>query len=203
MYERVTIMKIIKIVCSLAVFCCLCMTGCGKGSENTTDAAIEKNTTESITSINDTETSAPNFEISVSGKTLSFPFKYEDLDKMIDLSDCQNVYFEESDFTVCTVYNGMSRICTLFVTGDVSEHTSETLVTLIEIDEPEKGIFTLNGLKNDTLEDFKSEFGESETESDSLYEHTWGNIILSVFFDHETGEASSIELLDTDYPHSL
>ena len=39
-------MKIIKIVCSLAVFCCLCMTGCGKGSENTTDAAIEKDTTE-------------------------------------------------------------------------------------------------------------------------------------------------------------
>lgn len=179
------------------------MTGCEKGAENTTDAAIEKNTTESITSINATETSAPNFEISVSGKTLSFPFKYEDLEKMIDLSDCQNVYFEESDFTVCTVYNGMNRICTLFVTGDVSEHTSETLVTLIEIDEPEKGIFTLNGLKNDTLEDFKSEFGESEIESDSLYEHTWGNIILSVFFDYETGEASSIELLDTDYPHSL
>ena len=38
-------------------------------------------TTENITSINNTETSAPNIEIGVSGKILSFPFKYEDLEK--------------------------------------------------------------------------------------------------------------------------
>lgn len=69
----------------------------------------------------------------------------------------------------------------------------------IEIDE----LSSLRQCAIEKLEDFKSEFGESEIESDSLYDHTWGNIILSVMFDHETGEASSIILLDTDYPHSL
>lgn len=179
------------------------LSGCGKTTENTSDTIKETDTTGSITSSINKEESDPVIEIGVSGEILTFPFKYEELDKLIDLSDCQNVYFEEKGFSVCNVYQGMDRICTLFVEGDVSEHTSETLVTMISIEDPKNGIFTLNGLQDGMIEDFKSIFGESETESDTLYEHSWGNIILSVLFDNETGKAKDIDLLDIDYPHSL
>ncbi|MDE7295128.1 MAG: hypothetical protein K2N72_11945 [Oscillospiraceae bacterium] len=194
--------KIITMLFGLLTAAAL-LSGCGKLTENTSDTVKETDTTDSITSSISTEESAPIIEIGVSGGVLPFPFKYEELENLINLSDCQNVYFEEKGFSVCNVYQGMNRICTLFVTGDVSEHTSDTLVTQISIEDTENGIFTLNGLKDDKLEDFKAIFGESETKSDTLYDHTWGNIILCVLFDHETGKAKDIQLLDTDYPYSL
>ena len=216
--------KIITILFALLTTAAL-LSGCGKTTENTSDTIKETDITGSITSsINKEEAApvigigvsdeiltfpfskeepAPVIEIGVLDEILTFPFKYEELEKLIDLSDCQNVYFEEQGFSVCTVYQGTNRICTLFVEGDVSEHTSETFVTMISIEDPKNGIFTLNGLQDGMLEDFKSIFGESETESDTLYEHSWGNIILAVLFDNETGKATDIDLLDIDYPHSL
>ncbi len=179
------------------------LSSCGEPNVNTSDTVVETYTTDSTTSSINAEVSVPVIEIGVSGEFLTFPFKYEELEKLLDLSDCQNVYFEEKGFSVCNVYQGMNRICTLFVTGNVSEHTAETLVTQITIYDPSNGIFTLNGLKDDNPEDFKSIFGESETKSEYLYDHTWGNIVLCVLFDNETGKADSIRLLDMDYPYSL
>ena len=120
------------------------LSGCGKADDKVNDITTE---TDTIISSVSTETSVPKIEIGVSGETLSFPFKYEELEKLLDLSDCQNVYFEEKGFSVCNVYQGMDQICTLFVTGNVSEHTPDALVTQITIDDPTNGIFTLNGLR--------------------------------------------------------
>lgn len=176
------------------------LSGCGKADDKVNDITTE---TDTIISSVSTETSVPKIEIGVSGEILSFPFKYEELEKLLDLSDCQNVYFEEKGFSVCNVYQGMDQICTLFVTGNVSEHTPDALVTQITIDDPANGIFTLNGLKDGKPEDFKSIFGDSETEADFLYDHTWENLVLCVLFDNETGKADCIKLLDMNYPYSL
>lgn len=179
------------------------LSGCAKESTTSDESVTEVKTTEITISTAQTESSAPVIEIGVSGEILNFPFKYEDLEKLIDLSDCQNVYFEERGFTICNVYQGWKQICTLFVTGDVSKHTQETLVTAITLDNPENGVFTINDLKNDTFDDFKSKFGESESDSESLYEKSWENILLCAMFDDKNGEATYIMLLDTDYPYSL
>ncbi len=195
-YKRLSILSSLLTVAIL-------LSGCGKQNVNTSDPVAETDPTDTITSSINTEASVPVIEIGVSGKNLTFPFKYEGLEKLIDLSDCQNVYFEEKGFSVCNVYQENDRICTLFVTGNVSEHTSDTLVTQITIDDPANGIFTLNGLKDDKQEDFKSIFGESETESESVYDRTWENIVLCVMFDNETGKANNIQLLDMSYPYSI
>ena len=195
-YKRLSILSSLLTVAIL-------LSGCGKQNVNTSDPVAETDPTDTITSSINTEASVPNIEIGVSGKNLTFPFKYEELEKLIDLSDCQNVYFEEKGFSICNVYQENDRICTLFVTGNVSEHTSDTLVTQITIDDPANGIFTLNGLKDDKQEDFKSIFGESETESESVYDRTWENIVLCVMFDNETGKANNIQLLDMSYPYSV
>lgn len=195
-YKRLSILSSLLTVAIL-------LSGCGKQNVNTSDPVAETDPTDTITSSINTEASVPVIEIGVSGENLTFPFKYEELEKLIDLSDCQNVYFEEKGFSICNVYQENDRICTLFVTGNVSEHTSDTLVTQITIDNPANGIFTLNGLKDDKQEDFKSIFGESETESKSVYDRTWENIVLCVMFDNETGKAKNIQLLDMSYPYSI
>lgn len=194
--------KIITIILSMLIVSAL-LSGCAKESTTSDESVTEVKTTEITISTAQTESSAPVIEIGVSGEILNFPFKYEDLEKLIDLSDCQNVYFEERGFTICNVYQGWKQICTLFVTGDVSKHTQETLVTAITLDNPENDVFTINDLKNDTFDDFKSKFGESESDSESLYEKSWENILLCAMFDDKTEEATYIMLLDTDYPYSL
>ena len=185
------------------LLCISFFTGCKKQTNFNTDETLSYSTSDGITMDNNTEVTPPTIKIGVAGETLSFPFKYDDLEKLVELSDSDCVYFKDQDFSVCNVYSGYTRICTLFVQGDVSQHTSETLVTSIIIDNPEKGIFTLNGLKDDTDDAYIKTFGLANKKTNKFLEYEWDNIFLSVSFDEETGKAYDIMLLDTDYPYSL
>ena len=173
-------------------------------TENETETDTETNTeTDTENDTNTGDTAESEIEIYVSGKRLSFPFRYSELEELIDLSDTQCVYFEDQEFTVCTVYSGFDRICTLFVRGNIDEPEPDMLVTYIDIDEPEQGIFTVNGLKDDTIDEYIDTFGDSKVSSDTLYDHSNGKVYLSVLFDEETGEAESISLIDVDFAELL
>ena len=74
------------------------------------------------------------------------------------------------------------------------------MVTRIAIDDPENDIIRVNGLKDDTKDAFILQFGEAKS-TDNLLEYTWDNLILSVMFDSDSGKASNITLLDTNYPY--
>ena len=82
------------------------LSGCGKADDKVNDITTE---TDTIISSVSTETSVPKIEIGVSGEILSFPFKYEELEKLLDLSDCQNVYFEEKDSQYAMSIRGWIR----------------------------------------------------------------------------------------------
>jgi PBP1b-binding outer membrane lipoprotein LpoB len=182
------------------ILCAIILASCGQNSQSQvpqSDASIPAETTASggMSDVLNTE-----IKIEIGGEVLPFPFEYEKLEKLIDLSDVQNVYLEKSGISVCTVYSNMTRICTLFVQGDISKNKSGTLVTRIAIDNPENDIIRVNGLKDDTKDAFILEFGEAKS-TDNLLEYTWDNLILSVMFDSDSGKASNITLLDTNYPY--
>jgi PBP1b-binding outer membrane lipoprotein LpoB len=182
------------------ILCAIILASCGQNSQSQvpqSDASIPAETTASggMSDVLNTE-----IKIEIGGEVLPFPFEYEKLEKLIDLSDVQNVYFEKSGISVCTVYSNMTRICTLFVQGDISKNKSGTLVTRIAIDNPENDIIRVNGLKDDTKDAFILQFGEAKS-TDNLLEYTWDNLILSVMFDSDSGKASNITLLDTNYPY--
>ena len=182
------------------ILCAIILASCGQNSQSQvpqSDASIPAETTTSggMSDVLNTE-----IKIEIGGEVLPFPFEYEKLEKLIDLSDVQNVYLEKSGISVCTVYSNMTRICTLFVQGDISKNKSGTLVTRIAIDNPENDIIRVNGLKDDTKDAFILQFGEAKS-TDNLLEYTWDNLILSVMFDSDSGKASNITLLDTNYPY--
>jgi PBP1b-binding outer membrane lipoprotein LpoB len=182
------------------ILCAIILASCGQNSQSQvpqSDASIPAETTASggMSDVLNTE-----IKIEIGGEVLPFPFEYEKLEKLIDLSDVQNVYLEKSGISVCTVYSNMTRICTLFVQGDISKNKSGTLVTRIAIDNPENDIIRVNGLKDDTKDAFILQFGEAKS-TDNLLEYTWDNLILSVMFDSDSGKASNITLLDTNYPY--
>lgn len=182
------------------ILCAIILASCGQNSQSQvpqSDASIPAETTASggMSDVLNTE-----IKIEIGGEVLPFPFEYENLEKLIDLSDVQNVYLEKSGISVCTVYSNMTRICTLFVQGDISKNKSGTLVTRIAIDNPENDIIRVNGLKDDTKDAFILQFGEAKS-TDNLLEYTWDNLILSVMFDSDSGKASNITLLDTNYPY--
>ena len=182
------------------ILCAIILASCGQNSQSQvpqSDASIPAETTASggMSDVLNTE-----IKIEIGGEVLPFPFEYEKLEKLIDLSDVQNVYLEKSGISVCTVYSNMTRICTLFVQGDISKNKSGTLVTRIAIDNPENDIIRVNDLKDDTKDAFILQFGEAKS-TDSLLEYTWDNLILSVMFDSDSGKASNITLLDTNYPY--
>lgn len=182
------------------ILCAIILASCGQNSQSQvpqSDASIPAETTASggMSDVLNTE-----IKIEIGGEVLPFPFEYEKLEKLMDLSDVQNVYLEKSGISVCTVYSNMTRICTLFVQGDISKNKSGTLVTRIAIDNPENDIIRVNGLKDDTKDAFILQFGEAKS-TDNLLEYTWDNLILSVMFDSDSGKASNITLLDTNYPY--
>ena len=182
------------------ILCAIILASCGQNSQSQvpqSDASIPAETTISggMSDVLNTE-----IKIEIGGEVLPFPFEYEKLEKLMDLSDVQNVYLEKSGISVCTVYSNMTRICTLFVQGEISKNKSGTLVTRIAIDNPENDIIRVNGLKDDTKDAFILQFGEAKS-TDNLLEYTWDNLILSVMFDSDSGKASNITLLDTNYPY--
>lgn len=181
------------------LICAVGFTGCSDQTVSDIQSQVaESSISSTIIEQENSKTAIPKVEIEVGGETLPFPFQYGELDKLIDLSDAQTTYFAEAGFTICTVYN----VCTLFVQGDLSEKASDALVTYININHPEKDIFSINGLKDDTMDSYISQFGETYS-TDVLWESSWDHFVLSVLFDKETGKAYDIRLLDMDYPHSL